>query len=574
MSDFLLELRSEEIPARMQVKAKEDLARLFSGALAKAGLAAASVETFATPRRLALIAMGLPLATEAVSEETKGPKVGAPPQAMEGFLRKTGLTQDQLTERDGVYFAVVEKAGRQTADVLAEAIPAIIRAFPWPKSQRWGAASISTESLRWVRPLQGIDIHCPGGVEGDPERLLDPLLPLPVAGFLALGKLEGDGEGALLSEERGLHLSIQGQGTHDLGHGHRQDDIDEREHAEEIEPGGRLVHRWGKEFTDPGAFRGHVHQGLRLVVARKTRESHRHHLSELVFADEQEGASDGCDRRDQGVARGVDQTKQTIAKRWVRHDEPFDLGDVRWSAREGSEELEIDDVILGDDTGRDDGRPGEEITLKKLAPFRLGDLNVSLGLHLFGEEAHTRRGWHRVDPASGGWVRGEEIDLDEVCKFEQRELRLRRFKVVEREAVSPFLEILASFDQLGVGIDVFEDFEHRGGWRKQGHDTADQSVPGAVHEGGFPGSPWQKHETVIDDVARGMFGVAREDVGRAGTKEQFMPEELSTRVQDGLPAQKPRWEGGIQGGCCRVRFGIIHLGKPALNGLSEGSRAT
>jgi glycyl-tRNA synthetase beta chain len=156
MTDFLLELRSEEIPARMQVKAKEDLARLFNDALAKAGLAAASVETFATPRRLALIATGLPLATDAVSEETKGPKVGAPPQAMEGFLRKAGLTQDQLIERDGVYFAVVEKAGRQTADVLAEAIPAIIRAFPWPKSQRWGAGSASTESLRWVRPLQGI----------------------------------------------------------------------------------------------------------------------------------------------------------------------------------------------------------------------------------------------------------------------------------------------------------------------------------------------------------------------------------------------------------------------------------
>lgn len=156
VTDFLLELRSEEIPARMQVKAKEDLARLFNDALAKAGLAAASVETFATPRRLALIATGLPLATEAVSEETKGPKVGAPPQAMEGFLRKAGLSQDQLIERDGVYYAVVEKAGRQTTDVLAEAIPAIIRAFPWPKSQRWGAASISTESLRWVRPLQGI----------------------------------------------------------------------------------------------------------------------------------------------------------------------------------------------------------------------------------------------------------------------------------------------------------------------------------------------------------------------------------------------------------------------------------
>jgi glycyl-tRNA synthetase beta chain len=156
MTDFLLELRSEEIPARMQVKAKDDLVRLFTDALAKDGLAAESIEAFATPRRLALIAKGLPLETAAASEETKGPKVGAPPEAMEGFLRKVGLTQDQLIERDGIYFAIVEKQGRKTADVLAEAIPAIIRAFPWPKSQRWGAASISTESLRWVRPLQGI----------------------------------------------------------------------------------------------------------------------------------------------------------------------------------------------------------------------------------------------------------------------------------------------------------------------------------------------------------------------------------------------------------------------------------
>jgi glycyl-tRNA synthetase beta chain len=156
MTDFLLELRSEEIPARMQAKAKEDLARLLGEALAKAGLAAEIIETFATPRRLALIAKGLPLETEAVSEETKGPKVGAPPQALEGFLRKVGLNKDQLVERDGVLFAIVNKPGRKTADVLAEAIPTIIRAFPWPKSQRWGAASISTESLRWVRPLQGI----------------------------------------------------------------------------------------------------------------------------------------------------------------------------------------------------------------------------------------------------------------------------------------------------------------------------------------------------------------------------------------------------------------------------------
>ncbi|KEZ18572.1 Glycine--tRNA ligase beta subunit [Sphingobium yanoikuyae] len=156
MTDFLLELRCEEIPARMQLKASDDLARLFTEELAKAGLKPASIDSFVTPRRLALIARNLPLETAAVSEEFKGPRTSAPAQALEGFLRKTGLTQDQLEDRDGVWFAVVNKPGRATTDVLAEAVPTVIRAFPWPKSMRWGAASATTESLRWVRPLQGI----------------------------------------------------------------------------------------------------------------------------------------------------------------------------------------------------------------------------------------------------------------------------------------------------------------------------------------------------------------------------------------------------------------------------------
>jgi glycyl-tRNA synthetase beta chain len=154
--DFLLELLSEEIPARMQARARADLEKLFADEIAKAGLKADAIETHATPRRLALVARGLPQQTAAVSEETKGPKTSAPPQALDGFLRKTGLSREQLTERDGILFAIVEKPGRATADLLAEAIPAIIRAFPWPKSMRWGAASASTASLRWVRPLKGI----------------------------------------------------------------------------------------------------------------------------------------------------------------------------------------------------------------------------------------------------------------------------------------------------------------------------------------------------------------------------------------------------------------------------------
>jgi glycyl-tRNA synthetase beta chain len=156
VSDFLLELRSEEIPARMQAGARADLEKLLRKELSAAGVTLGEVTVWSTPRRLALIARDLPVATAAVSEELKGPRLGAPPQALEGFLRKTGLSEDQLTERDGVLFAVTEKPGRATAEVLAEAIPAIVRAFPWPKSQRWGAASRSTESLRWVRPLSGI----------------------------------------------------------------------------------------------------------------------------------------------------------------------------------------------------------------------------------------------------------------------------------------------------------------------------------------------------------------------------------------------------------------------------------
>jgi len=160
MADFLLELRCEEIPARMQAGARAELEKLFRRELEASGIAAGDLSVWSTPRRLALIARGLPLQTEAVSEEAKGPPVGAPDQAIDGFCRKNGVTRDQLEERDvkgrATWFAVIEKPGQAVADLLAAAIPAIIRDFSWPKSMRWGAASISSESTRWVRPLSGI----------------------------------------------------------------------------------------------------------------------------------------------------------------------------------------------------------------------------------------------------------------------------------------------------------------------------------------------------------------------------------------------------------------------------------
>ena len=151
MPQLLLELFSEEIPARMQANAARDLERMARERLTAAGLAPSSLTTFAGPRRLTLLVEGLPIAQGDATEELKGPRVGAPPQAMEGFLRKTGLTQDQLTERDGVYFATLTKTGGPTAAIVAAMVDEIVRGFPWPKSMRWGSGT-----LRWVRPLKRI----------------------------------------------------------------------------------------------------------------------------------------------------------------------------------------------------------------------------------------------------------------------------------------------------------------------------------------------------------------------------------------------------------------------------------
>ena len=155
MPDLLLELLSEEIPARMQARAADDLKRLVTGKLAEAGLPHDGAGAFATPRRLVLTVTGLPSATPARREERKGPRADAPEAAVEGFLRSTGLARDRLETRDGgkgpVLFAVVERPGRPADEAVAEAVTETVRTFPWPKSMRWGAGA-----LRWVRPLHSI----------------------------------------------------------------------------------------------------------------------------------------------------------------------------------------------------------------------------------------------------------------------------------------------------------------------------------------------------------------------------------------------------------------------------------
>ncbi len=156
MPDLLLELFSEEIPARMQSRAEQDLVRLMTEALNEAGLNVAASQSFSGPRRVTLMMEGVPAHSASTVEERKGPRVGAPEKAVEGFLRAAGLKsldecQVVKDPKGDYYLARAEKAGRPTAAIIAEIVPEVVRKFPWPKSMRWGSGRI-----RWVRPLHSI----------------------------------------------------------------------------------------------------------------------------------------------------------------------------------------------------------------------------------------------------------------------------------------------------------------------------------------------------------------------------------------------------------------------------------
>jgi len=176
MPDLLLELFSEEIPARMQAQAAADLKRLVTDALVERGLTYEGALGFATPRRLALHVAGLPARQPDTREERKGPRVGAPEGAIQGFLKSAGLGSiDDARivddpKKGSFYAAVIERPGQGTEDVIAALLPGIIRAFPWPKSMRWGRASSRPEALRWIRPLQSI--LCTFGAETEEPEVV------------------------------------------------------------------------------------------------------------------------------------------------------------------------------------------------------------------------------------------------------------------------------------------------------------------------------------------------------------------------------------------------------------------
>src|SRR5882672_2702805 len=161
MPDLLLEFFSEEIPARMQARAAEDLRKLVTDRLVAAGLHYEGAKAFATPRRLALAVQGIPVRQRDIKEEKKGPRVGAPENAIAGFLKAAGLksiteAKVQPDKKGDFYVAHIEKPGRAAIEVIADIVPEVVKTFPWPKSMRWGEQSAQPGSLGWVRPLHSI----------------------------------------------------------------------------------------------------------------------------------------------------------------------------------------------------------------------------------------------------------------------------------------------------------------------------------------------------------------------------------------------------------------------------------
>jgi glycyl-tRNA synthetase beta chain len=221
MPDFLLELRSEEIPARMQAGARADLEKLFLAAMGNHSIAVDSVTVWSTPRRLALIARGLPERTNPIHEDVKGPPVAAPQAAIDGFLKREGVGEDALfvmadAKGRDTYFARIHKPAKQMGEILAEAIPAIVRAFPWPKSMRWSAASLSSESLRWVRPLSGIVALFDGAVV--PCQVGDVTAGRETLGhrFHSSGPIHIDGADDYAAKLRAAHVIVDQQERQDL----------------------------------------------------------------------------------------------------------------------------------------------------------------------------------------------------------------------------------------------------------------------------------------------------------------------------------------------------------------------
>ena len=408
-------------------------------------------------------------------------------------------------------------------------------------------------------PAEGLRVHGGDGAFSEAEPVLDFFAADPVAGFEAANQVEGEAAGAVIAGEGGFHCGGDGEGFEDAAERHLEERIEKREHAEEVELRGLERKRGGEEFAEVGAGENHGDERGRTMGGEGTSHGDGDHLANSVVADQEEGFTDGGDDAGMALEGGVGEAEDAIAEGGVGGDELFDFAEAGGIAMELGDEFQVDEVILRNDAGAEQDRLGEEVSLKEGAALTDGDAELDFGFDFLCEEAGAGAGRHGIDFAAEIVTGRVEIEFDEVGEVEEGSAGGLGKEAVEGKAIALFFEGEAAVDQLGIGLDVLEDFEDGGCGREQGDEAFGEGIAGAVDEGGGAGGVGNEKEPVVDDLAGGLFGIAGEVVGFAGAVEELVAEKVTLGAKDGLAAEKAAGSG--DGGMGRGGTGCFGRGR-------------
>ena len=333
-----------------------------------------------------------------------------------------------------------------------------------------------------------------------PSLLADLLTATPVAGFKAADESEGKAGTALSAGERQFHVIADGEGLQDAVEGRLQEDIEQGEHAEEVEL-GRILRESGRDaLAEAGAGEDHGSDGGGALSAGGAGHGNGNHAAESIFANHEQGFVNGGDDAGMGLQGRVREPEHTIAEGGIGGDDLFEFTQVGGAALELGKQVEINEVVRRKGPGLHQDGLGKEIALKEGAALGFRDAQLSVGFDFFGHEPGLGAGGQGVDRAAGEKVGGHEVNLDKVGEREEGSARGSRQKTVERETVAFGLEREAAVDHLGIGIDVFEDFNHGRLRGEQSNEAVDQGRARAVDEGGGGILIGNEHQPVVDDL--------------------------------------------------------------------------
>ena len=368
--------------------------------------------------------------------------------------------------------------------------------------------------------------------------MLDLVAEGPVAGLEGADEVEGETGGAAVAGEGGFHGGGEGEGFEDALERGFEENVEERDEAEEAELGRVGGEGGGEELAELGAGESHGKEGGGALGGEGSGHGDGDQLAEGVFADHEEGFAEGGDGAGMALEGGVGEAEDAIAEGSVGGEKLFDFAEVGGVAVELGEKPEVDEGVLGNGMRGDEDRLGEEVALKERAAFGNGDAVLDVGFDFFGEEAGGRTGEHGIRLAAELEAGGLEVDFDEVGEVEEGETGRVGVEAVEGEAIALLAEGQTGGKDIGIGVDVFEDFKDGGRGGKEGDKAFGKGGAGAVDEGGVVGRVGDEQEPVIDDFAGGEVGVAGKAIGFTGAVEELVAEEAAVGVEDGLAAEE------------------------------------